>query len=1686
MMKKILFPFLMLLCISAHAQLHNSWIDYSKTYYKFKLGRDGICRISQPALNAAGLSSTQAQHFQLWRNGKEVRLYTSVATGTLGSADFIEFWGEGNDGAPDTDLYRDPDFQLDNKYSLFSDTAVYFLTTNTVTPNLRYTTGTSLSSGAASPDPYFMRRYEIHYKDQQNRGYAAIVGEYVYSSSFDSGEGWSSGDAFPCCDLSLDLDRMNVYQAGPANSVSFKINAVGNALNARNLRVKFYNTVVVDEAMPYFNYLKTSVSGLPLSLLASPTNLPVTINGTSSNPNDRIVVSNFEVTYPARFNFNNEKNFYFELGASAQNNYLLIENFNNGGVAPVLLDLSSGTRYVCDIVSVPGKIKVVVPGSTAAVRRFVLCSQDAAAVTAIASLTPKTFVNYSLAANQGDYLIITNPVMYNNGSGVDYVEQYRQYRSSVTGGGFAAKTVSIDELNDQFAFGIKKHPAAIRDFLRFADQNFGTKPKYTFIIGRGIAYTDYKTNENNPAADKLDIVQTFGWPASDNLLACAPGTHVPLVPIGRLAAINGNEVGIYLDKVKEYEQAQQSPSQTLQDKAWMKNFMHVVGGKDSAENASFKNYMVNYEAIAEDSLYGAKVETFAKASTAAVQQVQSQRIDQLFQEGLSFIGYFGHSSANLLEFNLSSPEVYTNPGKYPFFNVSGCSAGNFFVFNTLRLTGDLTLSEKYVLSPHRGSIGFLASTHLGIPPFLNFYNLEFYNRFSRSMYGNTVGNQIKGVIQALGSDPSSLDYYTRIHLEELTLHGDPAIRLNNFAKPDFVVEDQLVKISPSIISVADNNFTASVKMMNIGRSTGDSINVLIRRKLPNDSIKVLYNGKIPGIRYMDSINLVIPINPLTDKGTNKLMVDLDVNNAVSELSETNNSLVKDFVIFEDELRPVYPYNYSIISVQSPTFVSSTANPLNTQRQYVMEVDTTELFNSSFKKTYNASGPGGVVQFTPTGLTFTDSTVYYWRTAMVPLNTGGSYIWNNSSFIYLANSSSGFNQSHYFQYKKNTYDKMELDPDRQFRFQTVPRTFIIRNGVYPYYSFDKVNVNMDFDQIEFWGCVFSNIQVYVLDSTTLQAWNNVNVPGGGGRFGSWPVCNEPRKFFEFPYTNPVYRANLMRFLEDSIPNGMYVAIKNLTPNFNAGYINEWKNDTLTLGSGKSLYHTFKNIGFSKIDSFYAPRAFVYFYRKGVSSFTPQQFVGEQEDSYLDVAIPLQTRYNEGNMESPAFGPARKWTALHWRGRTSDPAPSDLTQIQVFGVRNDGSSSQLATVYPARDTSLSFVDAAQFPYIKLKMLASDSAYATPEQLRYWRINADYVPEGAVSPNLMYKMRDTVEQGEKIDFAVAFKNISQVPFDSLLKVKLYITDRNNFQNIIPIQKRKALISGDTLMVNYTIDTRNLPGMNTLGIDFNPDNDQPEQYHYNNVLLKNFLVREDLYNPLLDVTFDGVHILNRDIVSSKPNILVKLKDESRFLALADTALLKVQVRFPDNTTRTYRFNDSMRFTPAVAGTGGVVSDNTAKIDFMPYFPQDGDYELLVTGKDVMGNKAGELEYRVNFSVINKPMISNLLNYPNPFTTSTAFVFTVTGSEIPQNIRIQILTITGKVVREITMNELGPIHIGRNITEYKWDGTDMYGQKLANGVYLYRVLTNLNGKALDKYKSKDDRTDKYFNKGYGKMYLMR
>jgi hypothetical protein len=363
-------------------------------------------------------------------------------------------------------------------------------------------------------------------------------------------------------------------------------------------------------------------------------------------------------------------------------------------------------------------------------------------------------------------------------------------------------------------------------------------------------------------------------------------------------------------------------------------------------------------------------------------------------------------------------------------------------------------------------------------------------------------------------------------------------------------------------------------------------------------------------------------------------------------------------------------------------------------------------------------------------------------------------------------------------------------------------------------------------------------------------------------------------------------------------------------------------------------------------------------------------------------------------------------------------------------------------------------------------------------------DPLPEAALNPSLLYSFTDSVNVGQLINLKTAIETLTEKPMDSML-VRYKVIDANGVQHLLDNKKYRNMNGNDTIQTNISFDPKPYPGKNYLFIEANPDNNQPEQYHPNNLGYIPFDVKTDEYAPLLDVTFDGIHILDRDIVSSKPFIKVLLRDENKFLALKDTSSLKLFLKYIEEPSapkeRIYFDGSICKFIPANLSAG----KNEANIEYRPHFTKDGMYQLFVEGIDATGNESGQgKQYSISFEVINRSTITNLLNYPNPFSTSTAFVFTLTGSQIPSQFKIQILSVTGKVVREITKQELGPIRIGRNVTEYKWDGKDQYGQILGNGVYLYRVVTMINGENVERRANSG--VDKFNKNGYTKMYIMR
>jgi flagellar hook assembly protein FlgD len=443
-------------------------------------------------------------------------------------------------------------------------------------------------------------------------------------------------------------------------------------------------------------------------------------------------------------------------------------------------------------------------------------------------------------------------------------------------------------------------------------------------------------------------------------------------------------------------------------------------------------------------------------------------------------------------------------------------------------------------------------------------------------------------------------------------------------------------------------------------------------------------------------------------------------------------------------------------------------------------------------------------------------------------------------------------------------------------------------------------------------------------------------------------------------------------------------------------------------------------------------------------------------------------------------------------------SDSTRIKIDAYTVFGSYQySIDTLVPSGDSILNLgnqINAITSPYIKLKAVYKDEGAQTPTHLKNWHVLYSPLPEAAIDGvNLEYGVQsdDTLQEGQKGKFSIGIKNISSISMDSLL-VNYYILDANQQKHYLNYPRQDSLRVNGTLMDTIEFDTKNIIGLNYLCMEVNPYIDasqtildQPELTHINNVLQLPFVVEAEEINPILDVTFDGRRIMNEDIVSPTSEILITLKDENPYLLMnedADTARFGIYLKYPDGNQIRIPFIDGqgntvMQWTPATD------QNKKFKIVFPTQLTQNGLYELLVQGTDKSGNLSGDLEYRITFKVVLESSITQLLNYPNPFSTSTKFVFTLTGSEIPDDFQIQIFTVTGKVIREIDEAELGPLFIGKNVTSFAWDGRDQFGDLVANGVYLYRVKAQIGGKDI---KQLESTADDYFKNGFGKMYLIR
>ena len=125
------------------------------------------------------------------------------------------------------------------------------------------------------------------------------------------------------------------------------------------------------------------------------------------------------------------------------------------------------------------------------------------------------------------------------------------------------------------------------------------------------------------------------------------------------------------------------------------------------------------------------------------------------------------------------------------------------------------------------------------------------------------------------------------------------------------------------------------------------------------------------------------------------------------------------------------------------------------------------------------------------------------------------------------------------------------------------------------------------------------------------------------------------------------------------------------------------------------------------------------------------------------------------------------------------------------------------------------------------------------------------------------------------------------------------------------------------------------------------------------------------------------------------------------------------------------------------------------------GNHSLRLKAWDVHNNSSTST---LDFTVAENSAIAlqHVLNYPNPFTTRTEFMFEHNQICTMLDVRVQVFTVSGKLVKTLEQQVMQNGFRSEPIT---WDGTDDFGDRIGRGVYIYKLeVHNEDGQKAEQY----------------------
>lgn len=213
------------------------------------------------------------------------------------------------------------------------------------------------------------------------------------------------------------------------------------------------------------------------------------------------------------------------------------------------------------------------------------------------------------------------------------------------------------------------------------------------------------------------------------------------------------------------------------------------------------------------------------------------------------------------------------------------------------------------------------------------------------------------------------------------------------------------------------------------------------------------------------------------------------------------------------------------------------------------------------------------------------------------------------------------------------------------------------------------------------------------------------------------------------------------------------------------------------------------------------------------------------------------------------------------------------------------------------------------------------------------------------------------------------------------------------------------------------------------------------------------DNAGPELSLFMNDPKFVSGSITNEHPNLLGILKDENGINTVGNGIGHDIVAVMDENTEKSIVLNDYYQ-SDLNSYQSGIVLYGFNNLT-------EGRHTLTLKAWDVYNNstKSG-IEFVVAKSA--KLAIEHVLNYPNPFTTHTEFMFEHNQPCSGLEAQIQIFTVSGKLIK--TIREAVRCD-GFRADGMDWDGKDDFGDSIGRGVYVYKLkVTAADGTYAEKY----------------------